>query len=89
MAVRKDMGGINVDAAIQCKRYSAQRRVTADPIRQIAGVLDRFQAHVGIIMTTSHFTESAIQGAEKHFWKISLRDFDDVVASLEGWGFFL
>ena len=82
IAVRKDFGGLKVKYAIQCKQYSAERRVSADPIRQLAGVLDRFQAHVGVVATTSHFTEAAKQEAEVHLWKIGLRDYDNLVASL-------
>lgn len=59
-------------------RYARHRRITAEPIRSLSGVLDRFKAYVA---TMSHFTEPARDEVEKHFWRIELRDFDSVIAA--------
>ena len=82
IAVRRDVGGCKVRYAIQCKRYAATRRITADPIRALSGVLDRFQAHVGVIATTSYFTKPAKDEVEAHLWKIDLRDYEKIVSAL-------
>ena len=83
IAVRRDIGGYRVRYAIQCKRNAAHNRISADPIRALAGVLDRFQAHVGVIATTSYFTEPAKKEVEGHLWKINLRDYESIVAALK------
>jgi len=83
IAVRRDIAGFQVRYAIQCKRYAAARKITAEPIRALAGVLDRFQAHVGVVATTSFFTKPAREEVEGHLWKISLRDFENIVAALK------
>lgn len=83
IAVRRDIGGFQVRYAVQCKRYAADRKITAEPIRALAGVLDRFQAHIGVIATTSFFTKPAREEANAYLWKISLRDFEDIVAAFK------
>lgn len=82
LAVRRDVGGFPMRYAIQCKRSAAHRLLTAAPIRSLAGVLDRFQAHVGVVATTSYFTKPARAETEAHFWKIALRDYESIVKSL-------
>jgi len=67
--------------AIQCKRYSAGNRVSAAPIRALAGVLDRFHAHSGALITTSEFTGPAVKEASD-YWRISLIDFQGVLEKL-------
>lgn len=83
VAVRRDVGGFSMRYAIQCKRSAAHRLLTAVPIRELAGVLDRFQAHVGVVATTSYFTKPARVESEAHFWKIALRDYESIVKSLK------
>jgi cold shock CspA family protein len=83
IALRRDIGGFPIRCAIQCKRYASHRLITADPIRSLAGVLDRFQAHVGVIATSSHATKPARAEIEAHFWKINLRDYESIVAALQ------
>ena len=82
VAVKDDIGSFQYRMAIQCKRYSPYRRVSAAPIRSLAGVLDRFHAHAGAIVTTSDFTKPAKEEAETFFWKISLIDFEGIVEAL-------
>ena len=83
IAVKKVVDGIALRTAIQCKRYKSNRRISADPIRSLAGVLDRFHAHVGVVATTSYFTDSAQKETESHLWRIGLRDFNSIVKSLK------
>ena len=82
IAIKKVVDGIDLRTAIQCKRYKPTRRITADPIRSLAGVLDRYRAHVGVVATTSYFTEPAQEETESHLWRIGLRDYNSIVSSL-------
>jgi len=81
VAVRMD-GLVPIRAAIQCKRYSMTNRVTAEPIRSLAGVLDRYKAHAGVLATTGYFTGSAIEEARNYIWRVGLRDYQAIVAGL-------
>lgn len=75
VAVSKTIAGTEFRIAIQCK--TSKNKISAKPIRELAGVLEFFKAHQGIIATTSRFTSSAINETEGHLWKISLQDRDD------------
>jgi restriction endonuclease Mrr len=69
--------------AIQCKRYAQGHLISATPIRSLAGVLDRFHAHAGAIVTTSDFTKPAKKEAAAHFWKLNLMNFQGIVEALQ------
>jgi hypothetical protein len=88
MAVRSISNGISIRVAVQCKRYSRDRKISAEPIRALAGVLDKFKAHVGVIATTSYFTSAAQQEAGEHFWRISLRDYERLIADMKNYGIY-
>jgi cold shock CspA family protein len=77
IAVRDSIVG-PMRVAVQCKRYAHKRRVTAEPIRSLAGILPRFSAHVGVIATTSYFTKPAIEERKQHFFQINLQDWEDI-----------
>ncbi len=70
----------NFKLAIQCK--TSKNKISAKPIRELAGVLDIFKAHQGIVATTSTFTGSARKETEGHMWKLALQDRDDIVRRL-------
>lgn len=74
---------MDIRLAVQCKRFKRERRVSAEPIRSLAGVLDRFRVHAGVIATTSYFTKEAEEEARRYFWRISLRDYDNILHSLQ------
>lgn len=82
IAVRHLSPGFDIRLAIQCKRWAQSRRLSAEPIRTLAGVLDRFRAHAGVVATTGLFSEEAEEEMTKHLWRISLRDYNDILASL-------
>lgn len=82
IAVRHVSPGIDVRLAIQCKRWSQARKLSAEPLRSLAGVLDRFQAHAGVVATTGLFSEEAKEEKTSYLWRISLRDYNDILASL-------
>lgn len=68
--------------AVQCKKTAHNRKISARPIRELVGVLDRFNAHAGVIVTTSKFTNPAKKEAQNFFWRISLKDYGDIVKAL-------
>ena len=82
IAVRHISPGVDIRVAVQCKRWSQRRRLSAEPLRSLAGVLDHFKAHVGVVATTGMFTQEAVEERNKCFWRISLREYDDILASL-------
>jgi cold shock CspA family protein/HJR/Mrr/RecB family endonuclease len=82
LAMKSDIGSLQLRIAIQCKRYARKNLVSAEPIRSLAGVLDRFHAHAGAIVTTSDFTKPAIKEAASFFWKIGLENFQSIVEML-------
>lgn len=82
IAVRHVSPGFDVRLAIQCKRWSQTRKLSAEPLRSLAGVLDRFQAHAGVVATTGLFSEEAEEERTSYLWRISLRDYNDILASL-------
>jgi len=82
LAMKCDIGNLQFRMAIQCKRYARDRHVRVEPIRALAGVLDRFQAHAGAIITTSDFTKPAKKEAADFFWKLSLVNFENTVDML-------
>jgi restriction endonuclease Mrr len=64
--------------AIDTKLYSPNRLVGPEPIRAIYGVTQLEQASIGMIITSSFFSEEAKKIANQFRYKISLRDFDDI-----------
>jgi len=75
IAISQGSGWQQLKTAIQCKRYAAGRKVSAAPIRALAGVLDRFQAHTGVLVTTSDFTKPAsIELLD--YWRITGVNYD-------------
>jgi HJR/Mrr/RecB family endonuclease len=74
VAVSKSAAGTEIRLAIQCK--TSKNSVSAKPIRELAGVLEAFRAHQGVVATTSRFTSAAETEAFGSLWKISLQDRD-------------
>lgn len=80
VAVSKTVAATEFRLAIQCK--ASKRKISAKPIRELAGVLDTFHAHQGVVATTSTFTSDARREAEGTLWKLTLQDRDAVVRRL-------
>ena len=76
VAVKKTDAGTELRIGIQCK--ATKNKVSAQPIRELAGVLGAHQLHQGIVATTSRFTRSAVREATGTYWNISLQDRDDL-----------
>lgn len=71
-AISRSFSGFEYKLAIQCK--VSKNKISARPIRELAGVISHNKIHQGIVATTSNFTDSAIKEHEGHFWNISLLD---------------
>jgi restriction endonuclease Mrr len=82
LAVMKIVDGLDFRVAVQCKRYARDRKVSAETIRALKGVLDMTKADRGVLATTSFFAPSAEELVRQHLWQISLRDYDRIVADL-------
>lgn len=83
IAVRQLAPGDHLRLAIQCKRWGGVRRMSAEPLRSLAGVLDKFEAHKGVVATTGSFSRQAEEERTKYLWKISYRDYDNILSSLK------
>ena len=59
---------------VQAKRYETHNKVGSEAIRNFAGSLNYHQATKGLFFTTSSFTSSAIETAEKVLQRIVLID---------------
>jgi len=55
----------NVKVAIQCKRYGIKNYVGNNAIQQIHTAKDYYDCHKAIVITTSYFTKTAFQMAQK------------------------
>lgn len=82
VAVKGIIGAVTLRMAIQCKRYK-ERKVRIQPIRELAGVLDRFGAHAGAFFTTSDFSKPAKQETASYFQNIGLVNFQGIVEQLK------
>jgi restriction endonuclease Mrr len=82
LAVMKSVDGLDFRVAVQCKRYARDRKVSAEPVRALRGILDVTRADRGVLATTSFFAPSAEELVRQHLWQISLRDYDRIVADL-------
>ena len=58
VAVAKTFADTEFRLAIQCK--TSKNKISVKPIRELAGVLDFFEAHQGVVVSTSRFTSSAV-----------------------------
>jgi hypothetical protein len=86
IAARRVSGMIDLRIAVQCKRHASTHRVSAEPVRSLNGVLDRFRAHRGVIATTSEFTRDAWHEVGEYFWRIELLDHQRIVSALKELG---
>lgn len=76
-AIRSDALGSSL-YLIECKRYASSRKVGVEPVRSLYGVVQSERATTGIIVTTSSFTQDAIDFATPLQYQMSLRDFDEL-----------
>lgn len=63
---------------VQCKRYKPENSVGRPAIQQFKGVIEENEAWRGYIITTSQFTNEAIESASKNN-RLHLVDMDEIV----------
>lgn len=80
IAISRTEASTDFRIAIQCK--ASKNKITAKPIRELAGVLEKFKAHQGIVATTSRFTGPARKETEGHMWRLALQDRDTILRRL-------
>ncbi|MBE9502193.1 MAG: restriction endonuclease [Dehalococcoidia bacterium] len=71
---------------IECKRYESSRKVGVEAVRALYGVVEKERVTKGIIVTTSSFTNDAIDFATPLKYRLSLRDYDVLTQWLAGYG---
>lgn len=67
---------------VECKRNAPTWKVGIGVVRSIYGVLNDRNATKAIVVTTSSYTEGAKRFGDRHLARLSLRDYNDVVAWL-------
>jgi restriction endonuclease Mrr len=71
-----------VDAVIQCKRYSPDHPVDVDAASALLRSLGNHGADIGVLVTTSYFTDRTLEFCEKAGPSIDLIDGEDLLAWL-------
>ena len=70
-----DQDALGLDRVyVQAKRYVAENAVSEPEIRAFSGSLGAAKANKGVFVTTSYFTQPALNFAERHPFKIVLID---------------
>lgn len=73
---------------VQCKRHSSNRRVGVEAVRSLAGAMALQKAKRGVIVTTTGFTASAAEAAQRlsdysrDRWTLELVDYDRLLSWL-------
>jgi restriction system protein len=73
----------NLPYLIECKRFSPQRKVGVGIVRQLLGVVVDQRASVGILATTSFFTQDAQEFTERNHRQLSTSDYNAIVDWLQ------
>lgn len=68
---------------VECKRYSPKNTIGVDIVRKVTGVHHLDRPSKSIIVTTSFFTEQAIEAARKIENQLDLKDYNDIKGWLE------
>jgi hypothetical protein len=66
---------------VEAKRYSPDRPVGVELVRNLYGALSDEQANSALLVTTSYFSPDAREFQRRHVYQLSLREYQDVV----GW----
>ena len=63
---------------VECKKWSANKKVSVQPIRNLYGVLMLERATNAMLVTTSTFTKPAVNFVKSVQYQMSLKDYDDI-----------
>ena len=70
---------------VEAKRYSPERPVGVELVRNLYGALADEQANSALLVTTSYFSPDAKEFQRRHVYQISLREYHDVVDWIMRW----
>lgn len=73
-----EMGGVLYTTYFECKRYSPDRPVGVEIVRELYAVMEMERVDKGVIVTTSHFTRGAVAEVQRLNGRIRLIDFDEL-----------
>ena len=73
-----EKGGVLYRTYLECKRYSPNRPVGVNVVRDLFAVMDRDRIDKGVIVTTSYFTRDAMKEGERFNGRIQLIDFEEL-----------
>jgi restriction system protein len=79
--VKKDEAGTRL-CLVECKRWSPERPVGVEIVRQLYGVVERETATSGILVTTSRFTRGARQEEQALAHRMLLHDYTELTRLL-------
>lgn len=65
---------------VECKRYSPRRPIGVDMVRALYGIVEQERATAGLLITTSRFTADALAFAVPVRYRMSLKEYSDLVA---------
>jgi restriction system protein len=71
---------------VDAKRYSKSHKIGVSMVRTLLGTLADYQATSAMLATTSSYSRDAHAMQEKHKYKLSLKDFADVVSWIQRFG---
>jgi hypothetical protein len=71
---------------VECKRYARHQRVGPEPVRALMGVVGMEHASHGVLATTTTFTPEARRIETDFKYRLSLRDYNDLVAWCRDFG---
>lgn len=70
---------------VEAKRYSPERPVGVEIVRNLYGALSDEQANSALLVTTSYFSPDVREFQRRHVYQISLREYKDVVDWIMKW----
>ena len=91
IAISKDAFGGTLKYFIECKHYAENNKISVELVRNLYGVKHTKDGpNKVMLVTTSSFTSSAINFAEKEAhssWDITLADFDEIINWVNAYNF--
>jgi restriction endonuclease Mrr len=83
------LGGFPVLALVECKKYRPAKKVGIEVVKQfLYTIREQDKASIGIIATSSAFTQGAQEKARHHKWQLHLSDFHQLAELLRSYGQF-
>ena len=80
----KNIGGLPFMLLIECKKYAKRNPVGVNLVRSLLGVQGDRKANKAVLVTTSRFTKTAREFADRQQHLISLMDIDDLMRMIQG-----